>query len=205
MAVQHRDEALRERSGPTVPQSALAALTGVLNATMEETLPQEAGTGSVSWNAVCVLHVCPFLNHEELMEREARVQKPSKQTPPSARRNHLPGEQLSQWFLLFSASLSASNSPDAAVCPSSWTPGWSGAGARACLHGSCKSRWCLGSAGAGQACYNYRSLCTVARSGYYRCLRSVRGALACLSTRIGSCIVTVLIHRRCCGSGKSRM
>jgi hypothetical protein len=41
MAVQHRDEALRERSGPTVPQSALAALTGVLNATMEETLPQK--------------------------------------------------------------------------------------------------------------------------------------------------------------------
>ena len=41
MAVQHRDEALIERSCQTLPHSAFAALTGVLNATMEETLPKK--------------------------------------------------------------------------------------------------------------------------------------------------------------------
>src|SRR5215211_7060539 len=35
------------------------------------------GTGSVSWHSVFVLHLCRFLNQEELMERKARVQNPS--------------------------------------------------------------------------------------------------------------------------------
>ena len=34
------------------------------------------GTGSVSCNSVFVLHLCRFLNQEELMEREAMVQNP---------------------------------------------------------------------------------------------------------------------------------
>jgi hypothetical protein len=32
------------------------------------------GTGSVSCNSVFVLHLCRFLNQEELMKREAMVQ-----------------------------------------------------------------------------------------------------------------------------------
>ena len=36
-----------------------------------------AGTGSVSCNLAFVLHLCRFLNQEELMEREATVQNPS--------------------------------------------------------------------------------------------------------------------------------
>ena len=35
-----------------------------------------AGTGSVSCNSVFVLHLCRFLDQEELMEREAMVQNP---------------------------------------------------------------------------------------------------------------------------------
>ena len=35
-----------------------------------------AGTGSVSCNSVFVLHLCRFLNQEDLMEREAMVQNP---------------------------------------------------------------------------------------------------------------------------------
>jgi hypothetical protein len=35
------------------------------------------GTGSVSCNSVFVLHLCRFLNQEELMKREAMVQNPS--------------------------------------------------------------------------------------------------------------------------------
>jgi hypothetical protein len=34
------------------------------------------GTGSVSCNSVFVLHLCRFLNQEELMERKAMVQNP---------------------------------------------------------------------------------------------------------------------------------
>src|SRR2546429_6121198 len=34
------------------------------------------GTGSVSCNSVFVLHLCRFLDQEELMEREAMVQNP---------------------------------------------------------------------------------------------------------------------------------
>ena len=34
------------------------------------------GTGSVSCNSVFVLHLCHFLNQEDLMEREAMVQNP---------------------------------------------------------------------------------------------------------------------------------
>ena len=34
------------------------------------------GTGSVSCNSAFVLHLCRFLNHEDLMEREAMVQNP---------------------------------------------------------------------------------------------------------------------------------
>ena len=34
------------------------------------------GTGSVSCNSVFVLHLCRFLNQEDLMEREAMVQNP---------------------------------------------------------------------------------------------------------------------------------
>jgi hypothetical protein len=34
------------------------------------------GTGSVSCNSVFVLHLCCFLNQEDLMEREAMVQNP---------------------------------------------------------------------------------------------------------------------------------
>src|SRR4029453_10187191 len=34
------------------------------------------GTGSVSCNSVFVLHLCRFLNQEDLMEREAIVQNP---------------------------------------------------------------------------------------------------------------------------------
>jgi hypothetical protein len=34
------------------------------------------GTGSVSCNLAFVLHLCHFLNQEELMEREAMVQNP---------------------------------------------------------------------------------------------------------------------------------
>src|SRR5262245_63100557 len=35
-----------------------------------------SGTGSVSCNSAFVLHLCRFLNQEELMEREAMVQNP---------------------------------------------------------------------------------------------------------------------------------
>ena len=35
-----------------------------------------AGTGSVSCNSVFLLHLCRFLNQEDLMEREAMVQNP---------------------------------------------------------------------------------------------------------------------------------
>jgi len=35
------------------------------------------GTGSVSCNSAFVLHLCRFLNHKDLMEREAMVQNPS--------------------------------------------------------------------------------------------------------------------------------
>src|SRR5262249_51552137 len=35
------------------------------------------GTGSVSCNSVFLLHLCRFLNQEDLMEREAMVQNPS--------------------------------------------------------------------------------------------------------------------------------
>ena len=35
-----------------------------------------SGTGSVSCNSVFVLHLCCFLNQEELMKREAMVQHP---------------------------------------------------------------------------------------------------------------------------------
>jgi hypothetical protein len=35
-----------------------------------------SGTGSVSCNSVFVLHLCRFLNQEDLMEREAMVQNP---------------------------------------------------------------------------------------------------------------------------------
>jgi hypothetical protein len=34
------------------------------------------GTGSVSCNSAFVLHLCRFLNQEELVEREAMVQNP---------------------------------------------------------------------------------------------------------------------------------
>ena len=34
------------------------------------------GTGSVSCNSAFVLHLCRFLNQEDLMEREAMVQHP---------------------------------------------------------------------------------------------------------------------------------
>jgi hypothetical protein len=34
------------------------------------------GNGSVSCNSVFVLHLCRFLNQEELMERKAMVQNP---------------------------------------------------------------------------------------------------------------------------------
>jgi hypothetical protein len=34
------------------------------------------GTGSVSCNSAFVLHLCRFLNQEDLMEREAMVQNP---------------------------------------------------------------------------------------------------------------------------------
>jgi hypothetical protein len=34
------------------------------------------GTGSVSCNSILVLHLCHFLNQEDLMEREAMVQNP---------------------------------------------------------------------------------------------------------------------------------
>ena len=37
---------------------------------------REKGTGSVSCNSAFVLHLCRFLNHEDLMEREAMVQNP---------------------------------------------------------------------------------------------------------------------------------
>ena len=36
----------------------------------------EGGTGSVSCNLAFVLHLCRFLNQEDLMEREAMVQNP---------------------------------------------------------------------------------------------------------------------------------
>ena len=36
----------------------------------------DAGTGSVSCNSVFVLHLCRFLNQEDLMEREAMLQNP---------------------------------------------------------------------------------------------------------------------------------
>src|SRR5882762_523816 len=35
------------------------------------------GTGSVSCNSAFILHLCRFLNQEDLMEREAMVQNPS--------------------------------------------------------------------------------------------------------------------------------
>ena len=38
--------------------------------------PMQNGTGSVSCNSVFVLHLCRFLNQEDLMEREAMVQNP---------------------------------------------------------------------------------------------------------------------------------
>ena len=38
--------------------------------------PDTRGTGSVSCNSVFVLHLCCFLNQEDLMEREAMVQNP---------------------------------------------------------------------------------------------------------------------------------
>jgi hypothetical protein len=38
-------------------------------------IPPE-GTGSVSCNSVFLLHLCRFLNQEDLMEREAMVQNP---------------------------------------------------------------------------------------------------------------------------------
>jgi hypothetical protein len=38
--------------------------------------PSLDGTGSVSCNSAFVLHLCRFLNHEDLMEREAMVQNP---------------------------------------------------------------------------------------------------------------------------------
>jgi hypothetical protein len=41
-----------------------------------ERTPSSAGTGFVSCNSVFVLHLCCFLNQEELMEREAMVQNP---------------------------------------------------------------------------------------------------------------------------------
>ena len=34
------------------------------------------GTGSVSCNSVFILHLCRFLDQEELMERKAMVQNP---------------------------------------------------------------------------------------------------------------------------------
>ena len=34
------------------------------------------GTGSVSCNSAFILHLCRFLNQEDLMEREAMVQNP---------------------------------------------------------------------------------------------------------------------------------
>src|SRR5712691_10569547 len=37
-----------------------------------------------------------------------------KQNPQNARRNNVPGEQISRWFLLLSEKLSASNYPGAA-------------------------------------------------------------------------------------------
>ena len=37
-------------------------------------LPRRMGTGSVSCHSVFVLHLCHFLNQEDLMEREAMVQ-----------------------------------------------------------------------------------------------------------------------------------
>jgi len=37
---------------------------------------EERGTGSVSCNSIVVLHLCYFLNQEDLMEREAVVQNP---------------------------------------------------------------------------------------------------------------------------------
>jgi rRNA maturation protein Rpf1 len=36
----------------------------------------QLGTGSVTCNSAFVLHLCRFLNQEELMEREAMVQNP---------------------------------------------------------------------------------------------------------------------------------
>jgi len=36
----------------------------------------QSGTGSVSCNSVFILHLCRFLNQEELMEREAMLQNP---------------------------------------------------------------------------------------------------------------------------------
>src|SRR5467141_411684 len=43
-----------------------------------------------------------------------------KQNPQNARRNTLPGEQISRWFLLLSEKLSASNYPGAAQTASSF-------------------------------------------------------------------------------------
>jgi transposase-like protein len=36
----------------------------------------QRGTGSVSCHSVFVLHLCRFVNQEDLMEREAMVQHP---------------------------------------------------------------------------------------------------------------------------------
>jgi transposase-like protein len=36
----------------------------------------QRGTGSVSCNSAFVLHLCRFLNHEDLMQRKAMVQDP---------------------------------------------------------------------------------------------------------------------------------
>jgi len=53
----------------------LHALKGVGNRAFYRWLTRD-GTGSVSCNSVFVLHLCRFLNQEDLMEREAMVQNP---------------------------------------------------------------------------------------------------------------------------------
>jgi hypothetical protein len=75
-APQKRGRGMPHAPFRTILNTLLYVLTLLLDSGVLCSRVVHKGTGSVSCNSAFILHLCRFLNQEDLMEREAMVQNP---------------------------------------------------------------------------------------------------------------------------------